>query len=195
MATLCKGKSNNYSSDRVKRAHFSHGTRTSGRGKKSHSFILVFKSLNLIMHLQITGGEEAIKVSCRLHQPLSLAQAYIWAWREFRTRLKGILCTTPTDTAGTSSGICSSCHYLLRTRGSWRMLAGQAQQEDSLLKLTKYRGEEQAEIKMGGEEQIPSTTYLHAYLSNTLWPFVHLDPQNGLPGYQLEVLFHCNNNS
>lgn len=73
-------------------------------------------------------------------------------------------------------------------------LAGKTRKQDSLLNLAEFRGEEQRETEMGGKEQIPSSARLHAYLS-TFRSFTHLDPQNGLSGYQLEVFFHCNNNA
>lgn len=74
MATTCKGKSKNYKNIlltdlRELICDMVHGHL---EGKKSHSFVLVFKSFNLIIYLQITHSEEGIKVSCYLHQPSSL---------------------------------------------------------------------------------------------------------------------------
>lgn len=114
MATACTEKSNNYKDillTDLRELGFDMDMvrRDLEEIKSSHSFILVFKSLNLIIYLQITCSEEGIKVSCYVHQPTSLAQAHDLEDRlglvARRDCLSQILCTTLIDIAGESSRI------------------------------------------------------------------------------------------
>lgn len=70
MATACMEKSNSYKDillTDLRELVFDMVRGDLEEIKSSHSFILVFKSLNLIIYLQITGSEEGIKVSCYVH--------------------------------------------------------------------------------------------------------------------------------
>lgn len=112
MATACTEKSNNYKDillTDLRELVFDMVCGDLEEIKSSHSFISVFKSLNLTVYLQITRSEEGIKVSCYVHQPPSLAQAHDHEDRlglvARRDCLSQILCTTLIDIAGESSRI------------------------------------------------------------------------------------------